>query len=229
MLNKGLLRYDVHMQKELDVQSLISGTSRPYRSVLIFGPPGAGKGTLGKFLSSAGNHFHLSSGDIFRGISPESPAGKIYHSYAGKGHLLPDDVTIGIWHHYVEGLIATNRYFPHQQLLLLDGIPRTVTQAKLLEKHVHIMHIIVLEISHVEELIKRLKRRALIEKRMDDFDEEVLRTRMRVYQENTHKLLEHYPADLMTRFNAEQRPLEVLRDVLSKLSHLLSHSEESYQ
>ena len=59
----------------------------PMRAILIFGPPGSGKGTLGKFLSSAGNHFHLSSGDIFRSLSPESPAGQIYHNYAGKGLL----------------------------------------------------------------------------------------------------------------------------------------------
>ncbi len=214
------------MQEELDLELLTSGASRPYRSILIFGPPGAGKGTLGKFLSSAGNHFHLSSGDIFRGICPESSAGKLYHAYAGKGQLLPDDVTIGIWHHFVEGLIATNRYFPHQQLLLLDGIPRTLVQTRLLEKYVHIMHIIVLEVPSTEELIKRLKRRALIEKRLDDLNESVLRTRMKVYADETHKLLEHYPSHLITRFNAQQRPLEVLRDVLGKLSDLLSHSEE---
>ena len=216
------------MKKELDIQSLISGKNRPYRSILLFGPPGAGKGTLGKLLSSAGNHFHLSTGDIFRGLSPESPAGKIYHSYAGKGHLLPDDVTVGIWHHFVEGLIATNRYFPHQQLLLLDGIPRTIPQAELLERYIQIMHIIVLETHNIDELIKRMKRRALIEKRSDDFDDTVLQTRMRVYAEDTKKLLEHYPSHLISRFNADQRPLEVLRDVLAKLSHLLSHSEESY-
>ena len=101
------------------------------RSVLIFGPPGSGKGTLGKFLSSAGNHFHLSSGDIFRGLSPESPAGQLYHTYASKGLLLPDELTIEIWRHFVDGLIATNRYFPASQLLLLDGIPRTIRQADL--------------------------------------------------------------------------------------------------
>lgn len=216
------------MKKELDIQSLIAGKSRPYRSILLLGPPGAGKGTLGKLLSSAGNHFHLSSGDIFRGLSPESPAGKLYHSYAGKGHLLPDDVTVGIWHHFVEGLIATNRYFPHQQLLLLDGIPRTITQAELLEKYIQIKHIIVLETHNIDELIKRMKRRALIERRADDLEDTVLETRMRVYTEDTEKLLEHYPSSLISRFKADQRPLEVLRDVLSKLSHLLSHSEESY-
>lgn len=216
------------MKKELDIQSLISGKSRPYRSILLLGPPGAGKGTLGKLLSSAGNHFHLSSGDIFRGLSPEAPAGKLYHSYAGKGHLLPDDVTVGIWHHFVEGLIATNRYFPHQQLLLLDGIPRTVHQAELLEKYIQIMHIIVLETHNIDELIKRMKRRALIERRADDLEDTVLETRMRVYAEDTQKLLDHYPSSLISRFKADQRPLEVLRDVLAKLSHLLSHSEESY-
>lgn len=185
-------------------EELIPSYNQPFRSVLVFGPPGSGKGTLGKFLSSAGNHYHLSSGDIFRGLSPESPAGKLFHNYAGKGLLLPDEVTIQIWNHYVHGLIATNRYFPEQQLLLLDGIPRTIRQANLLDKLIKIEKVIVLSIEDTEELIKRIQRRALIEKRMDDMHTDVLRTRMEVYERDTSKLLDHYPKELIARFNADQ-------------------------
>ena len=213
------------MSEHVQNQSLLEKFDHPLRSILIFGPPGSGKGTLGKFLSSAGNHFHLSSGDIFRGLSPESPAGKLYYTYASKGHLLPDEATACIWHNYVEGLIATNRYSPHQQILLLDGVPRTVGQAALLDKHLNILKIIVLETSNTEGLIQRMKRRALIERRVDDLDEKVLRTRMEVYKNETATLLDHYPKSVISRFNADQRPLEVLRDVLIELSDLLSHNE----
>lgn len=203
--------------------SIAPHSTELFRSVLIFGPPGAGKGTLGKFLSSAGNHFHLSSGDIFRGLSPESPAGKLYHEYAGKGHLLPDEATIEIWHHFVHGLIATNRYFPSQQLLLLDGIPRTLKQAQLLEKYVKVEGIIVLDIPDIDILVKRLQRRALFEKRLDDMDPKILRTRMEVYNRDTMKVLDHYPKDLIYHFDGHQKPLEVLRDILVGLTDLLAH------
>ncbi|MCB1107820.1 MAG: nucleoside monophosphate kinase [Chlamydiia bacterium] len=201
---------------------ILSQIEEKFQSVLIFGPPGSGKGTMGKFLSSAGNHFHLSSGDVFRGLSPESPAGRLYHSFAGKGELLPDDATIEIWHHYVMGLIATNRYFPKNQLLLLDGIPRTVAQAKILERYIVVKKIILLESKSPDVLIQRIQRRALIERRHDDHDEGTLRKRMEIYEKETFPVLGHYDEDLVAHFDAEQRPLEVLRDILVSLCDILS-------
>lgn len=197
------------------------GFQEKLRAILLFGPPGAGKGTLGKVLSYAGNHIHLSSGDIFRGLDPESLAGKLYHTYASQGLLVPDEVTIKICHYYIDGLMATNRYFPHQQLLLLDGIPRTLRQAEILDAYIQVKQIILLEMPNLEALQRRLLKRGTIEKRGDDKDISILRTRMEVYEKETFKVLSHYPSSLVCRINADQRPLEVLRDVLVKLSSIL--------
>lgn len=199
----------------------IPSLDTPLQCILLFGPPGSGKGTVGRMLAQAGNHYHLSSGDIFRGLSATSPAGQLFATYASKGHLVPDDVTIAIWHQYVIGLIATNRYFPSEQFLLLDGVPRTPAQAKLLDAYIHVAHVIVLDIPNVHSLIQRMKKRALIEKRPDDADESVLRTRMEVYEKQTAQVLSHYPVDKISHFNADQRPTAVLRDVLIKLCPIL--------
>jgi adenylate kinase len=207
------------------MDNLIPHYSKKFRSILIFGPPGSGKGTMGRFLSAAGNHVHLSSGDIFRGLSPDSPAGQLFHSYASKGHLVPDNVTLKIWHNYVLGLIATNKYFPTQQFLLLDGIPRTLEQAKLLDEYIDPKGVIVLKIDNKQKLVDRMKRRALIEGRHDDADEKVLMTRFKVYEETTHALLDHYPHDKIVTINADQKPLDVLKDILTKTSGILSHPE----
>jgi len=200
--------------------------SIPYRSILIVGPPGSGKGTLGKFLSSAGNHYHLSSGSIFRGLSPESPGGRVFHQYAVEGKLVPDEVTIDIWHHYVKGLIATNCYFPKKQFLLLDGVPRTVRQTELMQPFIELKHIIVLDTPDIDVLVNRLKRRAVIERRLDDVDENILRRRMEIYRDESTKVLQQYPKELISIFNANQPPLDVLRDVLVKLSPLLTHCKQ---
>ena len=121
-------------------------------------------------------------------------------------------------------MIATNSYFPTEQFLLLDGLPRTLQQADFIESHVEVKQIISLEMPNIERLIARIKRRAVIERRTDDFDEKILRNRMQVYKNETVKLLGRYPKSLVSTFNADQPPLDVLRDVLIKLSFLLTHS-----
>ncbi len=203
------------------VDSLIPPYKGRFRALLLFGPPGSGKGTIGKALSCASGHVHLSSGDIFRGLASESPAGQLFNAYASKGNLVPDDLTIAICHKYIEGLIDTNRFFPTKQLLMLDGIPRTMTQAELMDKHLDVLKLLLLEMPNTQSLIARLKNRALIEKRKDDFDETVLRVRMEVYEKDTAKLLHHYPKNKIVRINADQRPIEVLRDVITALSDTL--------
>jgi adenylate kinase family enzyme len=87
------------------------------------------------------------------------------------------------------------------------------------------LHVIVLKIDDKQKLVTRMKRRALIEGRHDDACEKVLMTRFKVYEETTRELLAHYPSNIITVINADQKPLEVLKDILDKLSGLLSSAE----
>jgi adenylate kinase len=191
------------------------------KAVLLFGPPGAGKGTIGSMICAAGNHYHLSSGQIFRGLPPESDSGEEFYKYASKGNLLPDKSTVDIWWRYTQGLINTNRFYPSQQLFLLDGLPRTVEQAKLISEYVDVIHVIVLQIHDEKEVFRRISRRAKIEKRLDDADQDVITNRLKEYREKTRLVLDHYDPDIISYFNAEQTPMEVLRDVLVGCTHVL--------
>ena len=193
-----------------------------YSAVLLFGPPGVGKGTLGRFLASAGDQFHLSSGDIFRSLPSHSAAGKLFYEYAKKGNLVPDEVTIEIWQHYVKGLIATNAYDPQGQHLLLDGIPRTLGQAKLLDESILVKHIIVLESGTMDQLISQLQCRARKEGQIEGVDPKVINQRIESYRREIEPLLSFYPSYLISKVNGEQKPLSVLRDVLVRLSHILN-------
>lgn len=194
---------------------------KPYHAILLFGPPGSGKGTVGKKLAIVTEQFHLSSGEIFRGLSAESPLGKLQKKYSDKGLLVPDEVTVEICLKYIEGLILTNRFFPHKQILILDGFPRTLEQAKLFNDMIGIDHIISLEVANEDVLIDRLEKRALIEGRKDDADRNVLKKRMQVYREQTAEVLSYYPKNKVLTVNGNQTPTEVFRDVLIAIADKL--------
>ena len=88
-------------------------------------------------------------------------------------------------------------------------------QAEILERYINVKKIILLESQNTDVLVQRLKRRALIKKRQDDSDKAVLRKRMEIYENETFPVLKYYNKALISRFNAEQRPLEVLRNILN--------------
>lgn len=195
----------------------IAPYSQKFKAYLLVGPPGSGKGTQGKLLEQVnlGKWYHLSSGDIFRGLSKDSPGGKLFHQFAHKGQLVPDEETIKIWYYYVNGLILCNQFFPKEQALLLDGIPRTLEQAKLIDTYIDVQKVFVFEMQDFEALTARLIARSKKENRKDDAAREIIETRMQVYQETTLKVLEHYPEELIHRVNADQTPQAVLSDLLT--------------
>lgn len=183
-------------------------------AVLIFGAPGSGKGTVGAKLAATTSLKHLSTGDIFRGIAPSSESGKLLASYSSKGLLVPNEATVEIFGRYVEGLVNTNKLNPEKDVLLLDGIPRTVEQVKLIESIVDVKHIFVLDIKDEATIVARLLNRAKIEGRKDDADEAVIKNRLKVYKESTAKVLSKYSKKIITHVVGDNTPDEVFCDVL---------------
>lgn len=191
-----------------------------FKTVLLFGAPGAGKGTQGKILGAIPGVVHLSSGDMFRGMDPESRLGKIFREYSTRGELVPDEVTIDLWREHVGKLRQAGRYDPATQLLVLDGIPRNVNQAKLLDGVIDVLKVVHLAFAQEAEAIARLKKRALKENRADDAKEDVIRRRLDVYRAETRPLLDFYSKDHIADVDAVGSPAEVLFEVLKVLAPL---------
>lgn len=185
-----------------------------YQTVLLFGAPGSGKGTQGKILGSIPGFFHLSCGEVFRSLDHSSERGRIFLEYSSRGALVPDDATIGMWHENMQAQTVLSRFKPRQDLLVLDGIPRNVPQAKLLQKHLNVLLVVHLVCPDKEKMFDRLRRRALKENRIDDAKEEVIRKRWEVYEAETYPVLEYYPPRIVREVNAMGSPARVLQHVL---------------
>lgn len=185
---------------------------------LLFGPPGVGKGTQGKLLGGIPGFRHLATGDIFRSLDKASELGRTFLEYSTKGELVPDDVTIAVFRDHLEKLQAAGEYDPEVHLLLLDGIPRSVKQAEILNDDLEVLAMVHLVAPDEEELIRRLQRRASKENRPDDAEEEVVRNRLAVYRNETYPVLHHFGDERVTEVNAIGSPGRVLRDVLNALA-----------
>ena len=167
-------------------------TSLTMTNLVLFGKPGAGKGTQAAFLKDKYNLVHISTGDIFRyNIKNETKLGKLAQSYMDKGDLVPDEVTIQMLQEEVEKN-------PNVEGFIIDGFPRTIAQAEALDaflssKGMRIHGTLALEADD-EVLIKRLVERGKVSGRTDDQDEEKIRNRFTEYNEKTAPLIAFYQA-----------------------------------
>jgi adenylate kinase len=190
---------------------------RRYQTILLFGAPGAGKGTQGKILGQIPGFYHLSCGEVFRNIDTNTDLGKTFMQFSSKGRLVPDDVTVKMWQHNMHARTVLSAYKPQSDLLVLDGIPRNVNQAKLLEKYINVLMVVHLVCPDKEQMIKRLGRRALKENRFDDANEEVIRRRWRVYERETFPVLKYYPKSIIRDVDATGSPGRVLEAILESV------------
>jgi adenylate kinase len=191
-----------------------------YRAILLFGAPGAGKGTQGKILGQIPNFIHFSSGDAFRSLRVDSPLGRVFVEYAAKGQLVPDEPTIELWKQSVHGLIANGRFSPDADTLILDGIPRNPNQVRIMDSLIEVKAIFNLFCPVLDKLIIRLQRRALKENRLDDANVEVIRQRLETYRRETRAVLDCYPEQIIHQIDSTQEPMFVLLDILKTLARL---------
>ena len=159
-------------------------------NVVLFGPPGAGKGTQSEILLQRYELVHLSTGDIFRAnIKGETALGQQAKAFMDKGELVPDSVTISM----LESEVVKH---PGAKGFIFDGFPRTSAQAAALDsflagKSSSITCMLALEVDE-EELIKRLLNRATTSGRVDDADETIVRNRIAVYNRETSPVANYY-------------------------------------
>ena len=161
-------------------------------NIVLFGPPGAGKGTQSEKLIEKYKLVHLSTGDILRGeLKAQSKLGLEAKKFMDQGALVPDEVVIGM----IEGKLDANK---NAKGFIFDGFPRTTAQAealdKLLEKkHTAISVMLALEVEHAE-LVKRLLNRGKDSGRADDQNPAVIENRIAVYHKETSPVINFYDA-----------------------------------
>jgi adenylate kinase len=197
-----------------------------YKSILLFGAPGSGKGTQGKILGSIPGFFHSSTGDIFRSLDLRSEMGRLVWEYTSKGMLVPDDVTIKLWKQHMEGLAMINQFHPESEVLVLDGIPRNTRQAELLQREIEVMKIIYLRCADLNKMIERLRRRALKENRIDDADEKVIRHRLEIYERDTRPVLDFYSPEKVVKVDALNSQIAVLNEIVKVLVPIKEEMDE---
>lgn len=191
-----------------------------FNTFLIFGAPGSGKGTQGAVLGRLPRFFHCACGDVFRSLDTRSEIGQEFLKYSSEGLLVPNDLTVRLWKSKIDSQVDSILFKSDIDFLVLDGIPRNVEQAKMMEEHVKVHQVFHLSLKNRDELARRLRKRALKDNRLDDANEAVIAQRLALYDEETRPMLEHYDRSLISEIDASLTPAEVMLEILKVVTGL---------
>lgn len=189
-----------------------------YRTYLIFGAPGSGKGTQGKSLGSIPRFFHCACGDVFRAIDTRTPLGQKFVEYSSRGELVPDEITVKLWHTRLEHCVDDHSFKPDIDSLVLDGIPRNISQAEIMRDIIDVKRVFHLSCPDRSKLVERLRKRAIKDNRLDDANESVIRQRLETYEQESKPLLDFYGPDLVCNIDATQLPVVVFSKIIEMVA-----------
>ena len=179
-----------------------------FPAVLLFGMPGVGKGTQGSLLHA------MQDGKLIAGL-------------IDRGELVPDEVAVDVWKHWLDGQISEGKYAPVNDVLILDGIPRRVRQCEILEQHIEVLSVVHLEAPSDEPIIERLRERAQAEGRADDADERIIRRRFEIYRDKTSPVLDYYPPEIVHSVNPLGTQMEIKKRILESIIPAIRQYEQA--
>jgi adenylate kinase len=186
-------------------------------NIILFGPPGSGKGTQAKLLEKKFNLVQVSTGDLFRyEMGNNTPLGQKAKEYMDKGQLVPDEVTVGMLKNKID-------QFPDSNGFIFDGFPRTTPQAdalgKLLSSRGESIKTLISLTVDDDEIVTRLLERGKTSGRADDANEKIIRNRIAVYKAETTPVYEYYAAkNLATTIKG----VGTIEEIHQRLSNLIS-------
>lgn len=195
-----------------------------FRTLLILGAPGSGKGTQGKVLGSVPRFHHLACGDVFRSLDTRTALGQKFIEYSSRGELVPDDLTVQLWRANIQQRVESHTFKPEIDFLVLDGIPRNLEQAQFMETDIEVLQVFHLSCPDRTELARRLRKRALKDNRFDDASDTVIFKRFQTYDQETKPILNYFEGRV-TEIDASQPPAKVLYDILDGVMKLPAWQE----
>jgi adenylate kinase len=155
---------------------------------------------------------------VFRNLRIDNELGRIFVEYSSRGELVPDEATIRLWKQSIKGSQSLGQFNPEKDTLVLDGIPRNVNQAQMLQDSLDVRAVFYLTCSDFNKLVERLQRRALRDNRLDDANLAVIKARLETYDRETKPVLDFYGPHLVHTIDSTQTPVNVLRDILRRIA-----------
>ncbi len=187
-------------------------------NLVIFGPPGAGKGTQSKFIASEFNMFQLSTGEFLRKeMLKNTPVGKKIFSVINSGSLVSDQIVSDL----IEKIISDSKY---QNRIIFDGYPRNLNQAKnldsLLQKYKQKIDLVLKLSVSLETVKKRISERRIQEKRPDD-NQEIAIKRFETYEKSTKPVIDYYKKLKLLKVINGERPIDQINNEISEIISLI--------